>query len=87
MSVFRGLSLHRSDLPQLDFRLEDGLELGEEPTIDIRHLPNLLNGISAMEGSRNGEDALVCGVLQLFVDILNEIVLREVLTRSRQADL
>ena len=76
MSIFRGLSLHRSDLPQLDFRLEDGLELGEEPTIDIRHLPNLLNGVATMEGCGNGEDALVCRIDELFIDVLDEIILQ-----------
>lgn len=44
------------------FNLENIVKLIQEPAVDIGHLPDLLNGIAAMESSRNREYALICRV-------------------------
>ena len=58
-----------------DFSLEDRLQLREEPSVDVRHLPDLLDGVAAVERGRDREDTLVSGVNELLVDILDEVVL------------
>jgi len=55
--------------------LEDVVKLIQKPTVDIRHLPNLLDAVATMESSRNCEYSLVCRIDKLFIDVLHEVVL------------
>lgn len=48
----------------------------QEPFVDVRHLPNLVDTIATMEGGSDGKNTLVSGIQELFVDIRNEIVLQ-----------
>ncbi len=51
------------------------MKSGEEPFIDIRHLPNLVDGISTIECSSNGKQAHIGRLPEFLVDITDEIVL------------
>lgn len=44
------------------FHLEDALKFCQEPLVYARHLPNLINGVSAMKGGRYSEDAFIGGI-------------------------
>lgn len=57
------------------FHLVDGLQLRQEPSIDVGHLPDLLNGIALVECGGESEDALVRGIGQFLIDVLHQIVL------------
>ena len=63
------------DVRKLLLESVDVVELGEEPTIDVCHLVNLLDTVSAMESSGNGEYTFVGRVDQLFVNVLDIIIL------------
>ena len=54
---------------------EDGLELGEEPLVDVGHLPDLLHAVSTGERSMNGENALVRRIDEFLINIFHNIVL------------
>ena len=47
----------------------------QEPLVDFCHFPDLVNRVAPVERRRDREDALVSGVLELLVDVLNEVVL------------
>lgn len=51
------------------------LELAEEPLVDLGELVDLVDGSAGVEGVGDREDALVGGILELFVDILVVVVL------------
>ena len=55
--------------------LVNRLQLGKEPLVDVRHLPDLVNRVAPVERRRDREDALVSGILELLIDVLNEVVL------------
>jgi hypothetical protein len=55
--------------------VKDVLELGQKPLVDIGHLPDLVDRITATERSGDGKDTLVGGVHELLVDILYKVVL------------
>jgi hypothetical protein len=59
------LSLHVKDVPQL----------GQEPLVDVGHLPNLVNQITAIERGRDCKNVFVRRVHELFVDILDKVIL------------
>lgn len=59
----------------MGLHLVDGLQLREEPFIDISHLPDLLHCVPLVECGSEGEEALVRGVYEFFINILDEIVL------------
>ena len=61
---------------QVLLHLKNGLQLGEEPLVDIRHLPDLLDAVPTVEGRGDRKDALVRRIHELLVDILNKITLR-----------
>ena len=58
------------------FHLPQILQTSQEPLVDVGHLPDLLHAVAAMEGSRNGEDALIRRVHELLVDIFDVVVLQ-----------
>ena len=76
LSINRGKVLSGQCAPDFNLGLKDRLEFLEEPAVDVCHLPDLLNRISAMEGSRDREDTLVRRVLELLVNIFYEVVLK-----------
>lgn len=53
----------------------NGLKFGEEPPVDIRHLPDLIHSVTLMERRSESKDTFVRRICELLVDILNEIVL------------
>ncbi len=53
---------------------EDIVEFVEEPLVDVSHLPDLIDAVAAVEGSRDGEYALVGGVDKLIVDVFNIVI-------------
>jgi hypothetical protein len=55
--------------------IEDVLQLREEPLVDVRYLPNLVDRVPAVECGRDCEDALVSRVDKLLVDVLHVVVL------------
>jgi len=56
--------------------LKDVLKLRQEPFVNVRHLPNLVHAVATMESSRNGEDTLVGGINELFIDVLYILILK-----------
>jgi hypothetical protein len=50
----------------------DILELRQEPLVDVRHLPDLLDAVPAMEGGGDGKDTLVGRVHEFLVNILDK---------------
>ena len=59
------------------FHLPEVLQTGEEPLVDVGHLPNLLYAVSTRESGMNGENALVRRIDELLIDIFYNIVLLE----------
>ncbi len=57
--------------------LENIIEAAQEPLVDIRHLPDLVDAVSPMESSVNGKHTLIGRVDKLFVDILDIVVLQK----------
>lgn len=53
----------------------NGLKFGEEPPIDIRHLPDLIHCVTLMERRSESKNTLVRRVCELLIDILNEVIL------------
>ena len=58
--------------------LVDRLELGQEPLVNVRHLPDLVDAVAAVERGVDSEDALVRWVHQLLVDVLHKVVLTRI---------
>ena len=54
------------------------MKLGQEPLIDVSHLPDLVNRVTLVEGRPESEDTLVGGVDELFINILNNVVLAQI---------
>ena len=69
---------------QVLLHLKNGLELGEEPLVDIRHLPDLLDAVPTVEGRGDRKDALVRWVHQLLINVLHKVVLPT--TRQSQSN-
>lgn len=61
--VIDGVGRHRVS------EVAETLELGEEPLVDLGQLPDLVDGVAAVHGVRNGEHALVGGGLELGVQV------------------
>jgi hypothetical protein len=57
------------------FHVEDVLQLGQEPLVDVGHVPNLVNRITAMECDGDGKDSLVRRVHEFLIDILDKVIL------------
>jgi hypothetical protein len=55
--------------------VEDILQLRQEPLVDVGHLPDLIDRVAPMEGGRDSKHTLVSRVYQLFIDILDEVIL------------
>jgi hypothetical protein len=53
------------------------VQLVEEPLVDVGHLPDLVDTVAAMERRRNSKEALVGGVDELFVDVLDKVILEQ----------
>ena len=58
------------------------MQTAEEPFVNVGHLVDLVDRVAAVEGSRDGENALVGGVDELLVNVLNKIVLQQISQRS-----
>jgi len=69
--------LDRRLLREVLLHLVNIVELVQEPLIDIRYLPYLLNRVSEVECGGNGENPFVRGIDKLVIKILNEVVLRQ----------
>jgi hypothetical protein len=50
-------------------------ELSQEPLVNVGQLVDILNRSSSMHSVGDREDALIRRILELFVDILAEIIL------------
>ncbi len=57
--------------------VKDVFQLSQEPLIDVGHLPDFINRITAIERSGDCEDALVSWVQELLIDILDKIILQK----------
>lgn len=55
--------------------VEDVLQLGQEPLVDLRHLPDLVDRIPTMERRRNRKNPLIRRIDELLINILHIIVL------------
>jgi hypothetical protein len=64
-------------LPQTHLHAMNIQKLRQEPLVDVRHLPNLLDTIAQMEGGSDGKDALIGGIRKLLVNVLDKFVLQE----------
>lgn len=51
------------------------MQFVQKPLVDVCHLPYLLNRVSAVERSRDGEYPLVRRIDKFIIDILDEVVL------------
>lgn len=51
------------------------MEFNQEPFVDISHLPDLVDAISAMERGGNGKNPFVSWIDELLVNILHIIIL------------
>jgi hypothetical protein len=56
--------------------VENVLQLRQKPLVDVGHLPDLIDRVTAIEGSGDSKDAFVSRVYKLFVDIFDEVILR-----------
>ena len=54
---------------------EDTLQLVQKPFINLCHLPYLVDAVSPLERRGYCKDPPVSRIEQLFIDILNEIIL------------
>jgi hypothetical protein len=55
----------------MNLHLVDVLQLGQEPLVDVGHLPDLVYRVAAVKSCRYCEDAFVSRVEKLFVNILD----------------
>lgn len=51
------------------------MEFGQEPFVNVGHLPDLVDAVPTMESGGDSEDALVSRVHELFINVFNKIVL------------
>lgn len=49
--------------------VDDAFQLGQEPTINVSQLMNLLDAVSAMESVSNSEDTFVSWIDKFFLDV------------------
>lgn len=63
--------------------VKDILELREEPLVDVRHLPDLVDAVPTVESRRDSEDTLIGRIDELLIDVLDEVVL--VISESESA--
>ena len=66
------------NLLQARLHPEDRMKLGQEPLIDVGHLPDLVNRVTLVEGRPESEDTLVSRVNKFFINILNNVVLAQI---------
>ena len=66
------------NLLQARLHPEDRMKLGQEPLIDVGHLPDLVNRVTLVEGRPESEDALVSRVDKFFINVLNNVVLARI---------
>ena len=56
--------------------LEDIVQAAEEPLVNVSHLVDLLDRVTAMEGRRDRKDTLIRRINELLVNIFHKVVLR-----------
>ena len=66
------------NLLQARLHPEDRMKLGQEPLIDVGHLPDLVNRVTLVEGRPESEDTLVSRVDKFFINVLNNVVLARI---------